>query len=211
MRRKYEVWVGGKPLTIGGRPDPLDSSQQVLALRIDSPEEIAPAVAAFSERKEIQRLELFGDDVEQVWEWFMGGYRFVQAAGGCVTDERKRLLAIHRLGVWDLPKGKVDRGESAEQGALREVREECGLQRVEFVRRLCCTWHTYEREGQHCLKRTDWYLMRASGAEQLTAQNEEGITEVRWMDRKGIAELRAGTYPSLQRVINAWEAALDQA
>jgi 8-oxo-(d)GTP phosphatase len=102
----------------------------------------------------------------------------------------------------------VDEGEAVDAAAVREVREECGLVKVELRERLCETWHTYERKGHKHLKRTDWYLMQASSGERLVAQQEEDISEVRWMDQNGIAELRAGTYPSLLGVIDAWERAV---
>jgi ADP-ribose pyrophosphatase YjhB (NUDIX family) len=112
------------------------------------------------------------------------------------------------LGLWDLPKGKVDEGEAVDAAALREVREECGLVRVELIQRLCETWHTYERNGEQHLKRTDWYWMLSNSAERLIAQHEEDISEVRWMDLAGVDELKRGTYPSLLEVIAAWERAV---
>ncbi|HEX2617777.1 MAG TPA: NUDIX domain-containing protein, partial [Flavobacteriales bacterium] len=129
-----------------------------------------------------------------------------QAAGGAVTDEQGRLLAIHRLGLWDLPKGKVEPKEPIDEGAVREVKEECGLVHVDLVGPLCETWHTYERKGRMHLKRTDWFLMRGRSTDALTAQHEEDITDVRWMDETGVAAMRSGTYPSLLRVIDAWAA-----
>ena len=171
---------------------------------------IAATVAAWQGRSGGSSLVLVGEDADDVWEKFCANYHFVQAAGGCVTDEHGRLLAIHRLGVWDLPKGKVDKGEAVDHAAVREVREECGLVNVKLGDRLCETWHTYERKGKHHLKRTDWYLMRASSSEQLVAQHEEDISEVRWMDAAGIIELERGTYPSLLPVIAAWANAVQR-
>ena len=52
-------------------------------------------------------------------------------------------LAGERLGVWDLPKGKVEKSEDIEQAAVREVQEECGLVDVRLVAPLTSTWHTY--------------------------------------------------------------------
>lgn len=169
---------------------------------------ISASVAEWRSRPDVEALVLHGRDVDELWADFAAGYVFVQAAGGCVTDEHQRLLAIERLGVWDLPKGKVDDGEAVDAAALREVREECGLKRVDLLRRLCGTWHTYERGGRHYLKRTDWYLMRASSAEPLTAQAEEAITAVRWMDAGAVRAMKASTYPSLRKVIAAWEEAM---
>lgn len=152
-------------------------------------------------------LYFFGEDVGQVWQWFREGYKFVEAAGGAVTDGQGRLLAIHRWGRWDLPKGKVEPGEALQAAAVREVSEECGLQRLELIGPLCETWHTYVRHGKEHLKCTHWFRMAGDASEPLKGQAEEGIDAVRWMDAGGMAELRAGTYPSLQSVITAWEAA----
>ncbi len=57
-----------------------------------------------------------------------GVVRQVHAAGGIV--ERDGLIAVvhrPRYDDWSLPKGKLDRGESSQEAALREVREETGL------------------------------------------------------------------------------------
>jgi len=153
---------------------------------------------------------LHGRDVKAIWKEFKGGFRYVQAAGGAVTDERGRLLAIHRLGRWDLPKGKVDDGEAIPEAAVREVQEECGLQHVTLLAPLCETWHTYERNGEQHLKRTDWFLMRASSKETLVPQADEAISEVCWLDAKAVRRMKADTYPSLLSVVEAWEAAPDR-
>ena len=195
-------------MTIVEQPDARDSTEHLLIREERTRGDIAAAKAEWKSAPHVEALVLYGDDIEGIWDLFSGLYTFVQAAGGCVTDERKRLLMIHRLGTWDLPKGKVDEGEAVDAGALREVREECGLKRLELVKRLCETWHTYERKGRQHLKRTDWYLMRGTNAEELVAQGEEDITEVRWMVAREVDERKAGTYPSLRKVIEAWEAAV---
>lgn len=175
-----------------------------LAVRVDVPEEMGHLAALLTERPEVRGMHVFGADRERLWNWFRAGYRFVQAAGGAVTDEHGRLLVIHRMGRWDLPKGKVEQGEPIDVAAVREVREECGLLDIQLLRPLCQTWHTYERKGVPHLKRTDWFLMSAGSSGPLAAQTEEDIDEVRWADAEGLAELRRDTYPSLHRVIKAW-------
>jgi len=177
-----------------------------LGLRVNDLREVRPAVKQFEHRTELAGMVLYGEDLPAIWKEFKARYRFVQAAGGAVTDEAGRLLAIHRLGRWDLPKGKVDKGEGIPEAAVREVREECGLRQVELVAPLCETWHTYERNGEQHLKRTDWFLMRASSKEALVPQAEEDIGAVRWLDAAGVRTLKADTYPSLLSVVEAWEA-----
>lgn len=147
----------------------------------------------------------FGPGAEVLWEMLVQEHVFVLAAGGAVVDEAGRLLAIKRLGRWDLPKGKVDRDEAIDAAALREVGEECGLSDVHILQSFPCTWHTYERKGKQHLKRTDWYLMQGTANEVLVPQHEEDIEEVRWMDRADVQRMKMDTYPSLLPVIAAWE------
>lgn len=182
----------------------------MLTVHVEDKKDISKAVDALG-KESVHALHLYAADHEQVWKMFRTGYQHVDAAGGCVTDERGRLLAILRMGVWDLPKGKVDPGEAIEEAAVREVKEECGLEQVERVRPLCDTWHTYERKGAQHLKRTQWFLMRAASTQPLVAQSEEDIAEVRWLSNADMKMMRANTYPSLQGVIDAWEAAPDRA
>ena len=57
----------------------------------------------------------------------------VEAAGGYVVRRTPKgnlkVLTIFRRGLWDLPKGKLDPGESPEKGAVREVSEEVGIKK----------------------------------------------------------------------------------
>ena len=145
-------------------------------------------------------------DLFSVKKYLRSKFRVVQAAGGLIRKKEKFLM-IYRMKKWDLPKGKKEKNEKYRRTAIREVQEECGLKVVELVRPLCETWHTYERKGKQHLKRTDWFLMTGHSSEQLTAQSEEDIDQVRWIDGLGMEELRRDMYPSLQVVLSAWEAA----
>ncbi len=204
--RNYEVHIDGKPFIIGERPEFQDLPGNWLAIRVDAAEEFVLLKVLLAGADGIFGIHTYGEDVEQLWAWFRQGYRFVQAAGGAVSDGNGRLLAIHRLGRWDLPKGKVELGEALEAAAMREVEEECGLKTLRSLGPLCQTWHTYERNAKQHLKRTDWFLMVGDASEPLAAQAEEDIDIAQWMDATGLAELRRDTYPSLLGVLNAWEA-----
>jgi len=56
---------------------------------------------------------------------------------------------IFRRGKWDLPKGKLDKGETLEQCAVREVREETGLKKIKLQSPLMTTYHTYMKARNH--------------------------------------------------------------
>ena len=123
----------------------------------------------------------------------------VTAGGGYVVrpgDDEPDVLLIYRRGVWDLPKGKRDEGESVEACALREVREEVGIEEaLEVVEPLGTTVHAYPEKGAYRIKTTHWFLMRTSQA-RFTPQTSEGIEEVAWVPwaeakrRVGFATLR---------------------
>lgn len=176
-----------------------------LMVRIHHADEVSTAVDAAMRHPDIRAAHLFADDLEALWDTFRSAYAFVVAAGGAVTADDGRLLVMRRLGKWDLPKGKVDKGEGIEAAALREVQEECGIEQLDVLGALPSTWHTYERNGRQHLKRTDWFLMVGCADEVLVPQTEEGIEEVRWMTPVEVSAMKADTYPSLLPVIEAWE------
>lgn len=129
----------------------------------------------------------------------------VEAAGGVVENGRGELLMIRLRNRWDLPKGHVEEGESDSVAALREVAEETGIM-AEIVESepIAITWHAYDTYGRWELKRTRWWRMRTIGGEH-KAQEEEGITAVRWCDKAMVAECMKNTYETIKQVVAALE------
>lgn len=111
-------------------------------------------------------------------------YKYVKAAGGLVRDDEGRLLLMCRNGRSDLPKGKVEVGETLAQAAIRETEEETGLTGLLLGSLRLKTYHIYNLYGGWHFKQTSWFDMRHSGAQPLVPQTEEGITEVGWIDEK---------------------------
>jgi diadenosine hexaphosphate hydrolase (ATP-forming) len=115
-------------------------------------------------------------------------------AGGMVfrrTAEEVEILMIQdRLGRWTIPKGHVERGESLEQTALREVREETGLRELRIRGRLDKIHFFYRKEGKLILMTTMVFLMEAVGdSDRLVPENNEGIADVKWFSRQQALEL----------------------
>lgn len=206
MARNYEVSIDGLAVRLVQHGTEDAAPAPGLWLNAPGPGDVPGLIARARKVAGAAQVTIAVPDVEAAWEAFARTYKRVEAAGGAVSDEQGRLLAIHRLGRWDLPKGKVDEGEAVEEAAVREVMEECGLRDVERGAHLCATWHTYVRKGERHLKRTDWYRMRASSRQPLIAQSEEDITEVRWLAPAEVEAMKAETYPSLLPVIAAWQA-----
>lgn len=110
-------------------------------------------------------------------------YTFVKAAGGVITNgEDHRQLLIYREGHWDLPKGMVEPGETLRCTALREVKEETGIDNIAVQQLLLKTYHIYNRYGGWHLKQTSWYTMLTPIPYPIVPQTEEGITEGLWVD-----------------------------
>lgn len=130
--------------------------------------------------------------------------KFIQAAGGLVFDPEGRMLFMHRLGKWDLPKGKVDPGEVLAETAVREVEEETGATGLVIEKHLTDTYHTYTMFGETVLKHTAWYQMTSPGGE-LTPQTEEDIDQVLWLTEDKLPEVLADTYANIKLVIEAYQ------
>jgi len=142
-------------------------------------------------------------DLEELRKAFWKKFLLVKAGGGLVRNGEEKYLFMFRRGVWDLPKGKLDPGETIEHCAIREVMEETGIEGVIMEGPLLITYHTYDESGKHILKETHWFRMQAPAPGELTPQLEEQITELRWVDAGGMKVLRSNTFPSIKDVIKA--------
>ncbi|MNJ92883.1 Diadenosine hexaphosphate hydrolase [compost metagenome] len=129
----------------------------------------------------------------------------IKAAGGLVTNAKGEFLFIFRNKKWDLPKGKVDKGEKVKDAAVREVEEECGVKIEKRNDRICKTYHVYEMGGELILKRTSWYHMTVKGSPKLVPQQEEGITEAVWIAPHEIKAKIKNTYALITDVLKSEE------
>ena len=128
--------------------------------------------------------------------------KIIKAAGGVVRSEENKFLFIFRKGVWDLPKGKIEKGEKKKIAAVREVEEECGIVISSVGARICKTYHVYEMYGEVILKKTSWYSMEAANSQALIPQLEEDITEVRWIAPGDFSVVKENTYPLILDVMS---------
>ncbi len=130
-------------------------------------------------------------------------FQMIDAAGGLIKNDEGNYLFIFRRNKWDLPKGKVDKNENFEEAAIREVKEESGLKKVNIEGFIRCTFHIYPLKGKFVLKTTNWFLMSAPGKQKLTPQSEEDITEILWLDSGNIQKVKTNTYPSVLGVLDS--------
>ena len=111
------------------------------------------------------------------------------SAGGVlvkVVRGRPMLAAIRPQGrspgLWALPKGRIDPGESPDQTAVREVLEETGVS-GRLVEKLGDVRYVYSRHGERVFKVVSFYLLRAGRGR--IGEIEEGmrieVAEARWL------------------------------
>lgn len=125
------------------------------------------------------------------------------AAGGLVTNPKAELLLIFRRGYWDLPKGKLDDGETIETCAVREVQEETGLKTLALGSLVGVTLHEYFDKWTHrdVVKETHWFEMKALGTEVLIPQKEEDIEQILWAAKAQMAQYMNDTYANIITIV----------
>ncbi len=155
----------------------------------------------FERSSKFQTLIVVGDE-EQTWTVFRSLFSYIEAAGGIVLNSKGDLLMIYRKQHWDLPKGKMEAGESPDQTALREVEEECGIKKLKIVRPLASTYHIFFQNNNNCIKRTYWFEMSCQDTVKPTPQKEEGILEAKWMSKTEVKKIVGKVYLSLRDVLD---------
>jgi len=100
-----------------------------------------------------------------------------------------------------LPKGRMEKGESPDQTALREVEEECGVKKLKIVRELMVTHHIFFQNKRPWIKRTYWYEMTSADLTKPKPQKEEGIIKAEWRSKEEVKKNKNKIYPSLQEVL----------
>ncbi|RMD70006.1 MAG: NUDIX domain-containing protein, partial [Bacteroidetes bacterium] len=128
----YKIYINDRPLVLAGPSDTLPEWQDkphLDTLYLGKPKHLLPYVDLMEKSQRYEAVILRYDEPDQLWADFRSLFHLVEAAGGVVHAEQtpEQVLFIFRRGMWDLPKGKIDEGETPEQAALREVAEETGL------------------------------------------------------------------------------------
>lgn len=195
----YKVFFNDRSIILGSKPENF-SENHPHSFYVEDENQLIVCVAKFIDNEAVKHVFIYADDPEKIFRSFKKLFHRIDAAGGIVRNNNGDYLVIKRLGLWDLPKGKLEKGEKKKEGAMREVIEECGLSKVEITGKLPSTWHSYTRKGKRMLKRTYWYEMYSEDV-QLTPQTEEDITEVRWVPLKEMNQILENTYMSIKNIL----------
>ena len=122
----------------------------------------------------------------------------VTAGGGMVLNPQNEVLFIFRNGRWDLPKGKIEKKESIEEGAIREVEEETGVKNLKITKLLQKTYHVFQRKGRYKLKETYWYEMTTDYSGELVPEESEGIEKVKWKNTEKAQKALKKSYANIK-------------
>ncbi len=145
---------------------------------------------------------IFNEDFEKLKKAFFKHFTVIEAAGGIVQNEDKDLLFIFRKGKWDLPKGKMEKKETASDCAKRETEEETGVKNLTLKHQVGDTYHLYDEFGKHFLKISHWFYFTCKNDQALKPQTEEDITEIKWYKTKDIRKPVANTYATIKDILN---------
>jgi len=165
-------------------------------------EELSEIIHIFDNFKKIEKIYIYHDDIKKLKTAFFSCFRKIEAAGGIVFNANSHVLFIKRYGKWDLPKGKVEKGEKIADAAIREVKEECGISPLKIVGGLGSSFHTYNQNGSHFLKETHWYKMSYLNDPSLVQpQLSENITEIKWVDKGKMEPFFDNSFTSLMGIL----------
>ncbi len=196
----YKVFFKERTLFFTNGLDNNLAMQADTIYKYDTINQLHRFVTEFINKEHLKTGVIYSHNLQDTFEAFKRYFTLIQAAGGLVINSRKEFIGIHRLGKNDLPKGKIEKNESAETAAIREVKEECGLDSLTLLYRITKTYHIYFIDNMPVLKQTHWFKMHTD-SETITPQQEEGITDASWIPAGQTQQFISNTYSSIKDVI----------
>ncbi len=189
----YKVFVNESPLILTNKLSETANGKYFLL----NEEAIGEAITALSKKK-LSEAFIYHPNHEEILRKFTKKIPLVVAAGGVVTNKKGKVLFIYRNDKWDLPKGKVDKGETIKEAAIREVEEETGVKGLKIENFLKTTYHIFKRNGVYKLKEVHWFAMKTSYTGELVGQKSEGIEKVKWKGPKKIQKALENSYTNIK-------------
>jgi 8-oxo-dGTP pyrophosphatase MutT (NUDIX family) len=197
----YKVFFKDRVAILGDQVTGAWGERAGLYYRYSNRDELKELLESFSVMTHNAALYIVHDDLEALEVVIRSCFKCLKAAGGVVRNGHGDILIIERNGVWDLPKGKLEKGEDFEAAAIREVGEETGLKELKICQPLVSTFHTYRLPKHHVLKETVWFWMDYPGHEEPVLQKEEGITGYRWVSPGKANFILENSYGSILDVL----------
>jgi len=192
----YQIFVKNKPIILTTKVEKEKDFKNFLMKDAD----MRVVVKALSSKK-YKSVRLIDVNNDNLLKTFLKKLPNIIAGGGKVYNDKGEVLFIYRNGKWDLPKGKVEKKETIEYTALREVKEETGVEGLEIVKPLETTYHIIKRNDKLKIKITYWFEMKTSYSGAFSPQENEGITAVEWLNAKAIDKALENSYANIKSII----------
>lgn len=183
----YKIFINNKCIFLGCEAINLSDKSHYF-YRYTSKKHLFHAINEFEKNENFDKMYVFGNP-----DKILSSFSIICAAGG-VVEKNDQVLFIFRRGKWDIPKGKIDKGEKPREAAIREVMEETGVIGLKINDDLPSTYHIYIMDGKRVIKKTYWYKMSCENDAEMKPQQEEDITEVKWISKKDIPEILKNSY-----------------
>lgn len=203
--QNYKVFIDNDLIFFGKKDDLSSTSIGWSDFQEVKPNEIESLVNKIKSSSKIGYCNIETDTPEKEFTIFCSHFLKLQAAGGFVFNKKDEILMIHRFQHWDFPKGKVEKGESISDAAIREVMEETGLKAATILKKLPCAYHIYRYSETWILKETHWFLMESENQSNLKPQLEEEILAAVWVPIDFLSEYMAQSYESLRELVRDCE------
>lgn len=211
MNQKYKFFVNNKVVYLTNNPSNVDNlvgNADFIIEPYKDEQSLATSLKIIFNDLNTSNYILFHKNVEKLKEDFLAHFICLEAAGGVVYNAKNEILLIHRRGFWDLPKGKMEEGETIEETAVREVEEETGLVNVHILKPVLfkavtntATYHSYILNGKQAMKISYWFEMKTEFATELIPQQEEDIEQAIWVKKEAIPDYFDNMYSSIIDVL----------
>jgi 8-oxo-dGTP pyrophosphatase MutT (NUDIX family) len=197
------IFVNEKPIYLTNSLSEalIELSKQPEVIFLNNEKFDAPILLSALQKDNITAGIVLGKNFTVIKKDFFSQFENIEAAGGIVQNEEKEILFIYRRAKWDLPKGKLEQGESIEICAQREIEEETGITNLLLKRKVGETYHIYTEKGKHKLKTSHWFYFTCPSNQQTKPQIEEDIAEVKWIETKNIKEPMKNTYENIRAIL----------
>lgn len=196
-----KIFFGVKTFYLVNNIDTLKQSNDQMIVKINSLKELVSAYQKAISNTKKAEIVFVNSDFDILKKWFVSMFVILEAAGGLVLNNKKEFLLIFRKGKWDLPKGKIEKNETIEFAAIREVEEECGISGLSIIKQIPATYHIYIQNEKTILKPTYWFEMKTTFNGILIPQLQEGITKVEWVKKDNVSALLPNAYESIREVM----------
>jgi len=191
-------------ICIGADERETAQNQEIVTHTEGAHETLKKAIQNFLSQNNTKNLLIKTSNMDKTLDVVKTQFKYIVAAGGLI-QKNDRYLFIKRLGKWDLPKGKLDEGETIEHAAIRECEEETSVEGLKILKTLPDTYHIYEHKKGYALKTSHWFHMETTSEKELKPQTEENIEEVRWLSIEEIKTIALqNTYVTIEKLVRGF-------